>query len=81
MKGSYKVGFNLQNKNFFVKAHKANVIAAYGVTFNKRAVFVYQVMHQLSGFFIRKSKWQEIIQNEEYAEIVFEFKKRICYNF
>lgn len=45
IKGSYKIGYSLNNRRItvlaFSCAYKGNVIGAYGVTFNKRAVIIY----------------------------------------
>ena len=38
-----------------------NVIGAYAFSFGKRALFIYKTLTQIKGYFIRKTKWMEII--------------------
>lgn len=65
IKGSYKTGYSLNNKRIYVQAftckHRGNVIGAYGVTFHKRANFIYTTTSSCSGHFIRKKKWHGLL--------------------
>ena len=59
--GAYKVGYSMNNKRVDVQSFsckfKGNVIGAYGVTFNKRAVIIYTTITRCYGHFIRKTNW------------------------
>ena len=71
MKGLYEVGYSINNKHEFLpEKYTTNVIGAYGLTFNKRALFIYKTVKQCEGYFIRKKKWLEIIEDEDNREIV-----------
>ena len=53
MKGTYKVGFSVNRKEYFVMAYKSNekgnAIGAYGVTFHKRAKYIYKTVTDCKG--------------------------------
>ena len=54
-RGIYEIGFEINHKCFTVLRYKnSNVIGAYGVTFNVRALFFYQTFSVCEGFSIRK---------------------------
>jgi len=59
--GAYKIGYTMNNKKVDVLSYsclvKGNVIGAYGVTFNKRAVIIYTTIKTCTGHFIRKTYW------------------------
>ena len=44
-KGEYKIGYSINNKEeYSISYNGVNVIGAYAVTFNKRALFVYRTV-------------------------------------
>jgi hypothetical protein len=55
------------------------VIGAYGITFNKRASFIYCCSTDIEGFFIRKAKWIEAIEEAPVIENVF--KKNVLVDY
>jgi len=57
MEGTYKVGYSINKKEYYVDKFGLNVIGAYGVTFNKRALFLYKSITHINGYFIRKINW------------------------
>lgn len=64
--GTYEIGFEINRRQHMVLRYKdCNVIGAYGVTFNKRTLFVYKTYTECKGFFIRKTKWIELIDNHK----------------
>ena len=72
-RGIYEIGFEINHKCFFVLRYKnSNVIGAYGVTFNVRALFVYKTFSACEGFSIRKQNWiNEILdQNETIMSVI-----------
>lgn len=66
--GTYEIGFEMNRIQTFVLRFKdSNVIGAYGVTFNKRTLFVYKTVTACQGFFIRRNAWRNLIK--EHVEI------------
>ena len=63
------------------EVYEKNVIGAYGVTFNKRALFIYKTYTECEGFFIRKKEWLKIINCEDHKEIVLLLKKQLISNY
>ena len=54
-KGIYEIGFEINHKSVYVLRYKnSNVIGAYGVTFNSRALFLYKTFSVCEGYAIRK---------------------------
>jgi len=71
MTGYYVIGYSINNKFEYLPEHyHKNVIGAYGVTNNKRALFIYKTTTVCEGFFIRKKSWMEVISGEDHQEIV-----------
>ena len=55
MKGIYEIGYSINKENHFkLRFENSNVIGAYGVSFHKRAIFVYISRSDCFGYFIRK---------------------------
>lgn len=86
MEGDHQVGFSLNKNQYFVLKNNGSrnrtVIGAYAVTFNKRSLFIYKTMaEQLKGYFIRRKNWVKIMINEEYKNIIPEFKMNVKSNF
>ena len=66
--GTYEIGFEMNRiQNFVLRFKDSNVIGAYGVTFNKRTLFVYKTVTTCQGFFIRRNAWRRLMQ--EHVEI------------
>lgn len=66
--GMFEVGYEINRFTRYVlrfknSAARANVIGAYGATFNKRSLFKYRTVSECKGFFIRKLNWLRIIDD------------------
>ena len=66
--GMYEIGYEINRVKKYVLKYRntknsANVIAAYGATFNKRSSFIIKTCTECSGFFIRKQNWQRIMKD------------------
>jgi myosin-crossreactive antigen len=56
--GSYNIGYSINRKEHFpMRLNGCQVIGSYGVTFNKRSLFIYKTVEKCKGFFVRKLKW------------------------
>lgn len=65
-KGTYEIGFEINRQSYYcLRYRNSNVIGAYGVTFNIRALFKYKTYTNCYGFSIRKSNWINILANNE----------------
>lgn len=69
-----------------LKYGKGSIIGAYECTFNKRSLYKYKVIKSVEGYFIRKSKWLQIMNEHDNVFRMFtvnflkkymKFKKRI----
>lgn len=75
--GIFVVGFELNKKSYYlIKFQKQNIIGEYNITFKKRAMFNYKSKTLCTGFFIRRSKWLELLDSG-YDYIMPEFKEKI----
>lgn len=62
-KGIVMIGYEInKEKRYCIQFNDRCVIGAYGITFNKRASFLYACKTDVEGFFIRKIKWLETIE-------------------
>lgn len=60
-KGHYKIGYTVNREEIYkIYYEGVNVIGAYGVTFNKRALYIYKTVTTCQGYFIRKKNWLDI---------------------
>jgi hypothetical protein len=64
-KGDFDVGFEINRERYFVVRYQnnqnANIIGAYGATFNKRSKFIYKTASYCEGFYVRKTKWKTLM--------------------
>ena len=61
--GHFKCGYCLNRKQIWVIPYKKpTVIGLYGLTFHKRAKFIYKTINVCKGVFIRKKAWKEILE-------------------
>lgn len=75
-RGSYDIGFDINHQTYFVLRYKNNnVIGAYGLTFNVRALFLYKTVSTCEGFSIRKSNWFDILNSN--AKIMQVIKRSV----
>ena len=80
LKGKILVGFTIQHeRKFCIKFSDKGIIGAYGATFNKRAAFIYAASTPIEGFFVRKEKWKNAL--EENASVGSQMKKNIWLNY
>lgn len=79
-RGTYEIGFEINHQPYFVLRYRnSNVIGAYGLTFNVRALFLYRTYSACQGFSIRKSNWFDILNNNE--QIMDTIKKSVQYDY
>ena len=65
-RGVYEIGFEINHKTYIILQYKnSNVIGAYGLTYNVRALFKYQTASKCAGYSIRKSNWFDILNDNE----------------
>ena len=82
--GSFEIGYEINRFARYILRYKnniakANVIGDYGATFNKRSLFIYRTITECKGFFIRKLKWQEILEDNEIISSQLKKKVKIDY--
>ena len=68
--GMYEIGYEINRFTKYILRYKnslarANAIGAYGATFNKRSLFKFRCASECKGFFIRKSMWLKVIDDNE----------------
>ena len=74
--GKVLIGFEMNHKRkYCIKFENKCIIGAYGATFNARASFIYTTYTPITGFFIRKEKWKQAIEDNK--EIGLCMKKNI----
>ena len=57
--GSMLIGFEINKETKYCLKYKDKcIIGAYGITFNRRAAFIYKTYTKIQGFFMRKSNWK-----------------------
>jgi len=71
------IGYSINRKQIFRLALENPVIGAYGMTFKKRAHFIYKCTQNADCLFIRKTKWMTILKNSNYREVTEQIKKTI----
>lgn len=63
-KGEQAIGFELNRiKQFVLKVKGANMVGAYGCTFDKRSYFVVKTRMVSEGYSIRKLHWKELLED------------------
>lgn len=76
--GRYNVGYSVNRKEEYKLSYEGvNIIGAYAVTFDKRALFIYKTVTQCTGYFIRKINWKNIFANPDFEEITEKLKKNL----
>ena len=75
--GRYNVGYSVNRKEEYKLSYEGvNIIGAYAVTFDKRALFIYKTVTQCTGYFIRKINWKNIFA-ADHEEITEKLKKNL----
>jgi len=65
-KGSYDIGFEFNaEEHFKVRYQNSNLIGAFNCTFHKKSQFIYKTFSRCTGWFIRKTRWIEMIYAHE----------------
>lgn len=76
IKGTVLIGFDMNHvRRYCIQFKDKCIIGAYGATFNSRAAFIYTTLTPVEGFFIRKEKWKEAL--EDNGEIGICMKRNI----
>jgi hypothetical protein len=66
-KGMVDIGFEINRQQEYVlRLDKKIIIGAYNLTFNTRSDLVYRTFSLCQGYFIRRSNWKGIIEDEEH---------------
>ena len=66
LKGTILIGFDVNHQlKYCIKQQDKSVIGAYESTFDQRAALTYTTKTPINGFFIRKPKWREAIEENE----------------
>ena len=80
-KGDYDVGFEINRERYFVVRYQnnesANIIGAYGVTFNIRSKFIYRTASFCEGCSVRKTKWMTLMEDDDHKIISYHLKKQL----
>jgi len=72
--GKYKLGFEVNKVEYFVlKQGVGTVIGGYECFFDMRSTYIYQTTQSITGFFVRKSKWQAL--EDGFVEFMKEIQK------
>lgn len=81
MKGTYEIGYSINlEKKFMLRYKNYSVIGIYNVTFFKRSPYIYRSATPCSGYFIRRHKWRDIMENND-GPLCTEFKDQIAKEF
>jgi hypothetical protein len=66
-KGQVDIGFEINRvQDYVLRLDKKIIIGAYNLTFNTRSDNVYRTFSICQGYFIRRSNWKTIIEDEEH---------------
>jgi hypothetical protein len=80
VKGSFDIGFEINGKKIYAKRfHNSSssasncgaIIGGYGVSFKKRARYIYKTASRCSGYFIRKKNWHEVMDKNDFIRDSF----------
>lgn len=78
--GEYDIGYEVNKKEKFVlRLGARTVIGAYHVCFNKRQIFIHRTKTECHGYFIRKSKWKDIM--DEFPEFFVILKRKVLFEY
>lgn len=79
-KGKVVVGYEINKvKRYCIQFSNKCTIGAYGITFNKRAKFIYTALTKIAGYFIRQPCWLEALEN--YPAIGCRIKKNVLMDY
>ena len=82
MNGTIDIGFEeSRTTKYVLRLPKRNVIGAFNCTFNKKTLFMYKVSKKIEAYTIRKQKWLEHINNDEFKDIVQTLKSNVRENY
>jgi hypothetical protein len=66
MTGTYQVGYSINREfRFPIIYSGCRCIGAYGVSYNKRALFVFKTYERCQGYFVRKTNWLRILDEND----------------
>lgn len=78
--GSYDIGFNLNHmKRFKLRYGAKTVVGAFNVCFDKHQMFIYQTCVECKGYFVRKLRWKQIM--EEFNDFDILMKRKVLFEF
>ena len=77
MEGHFDVGYCIDlEERFKLRFKNYSVVGLYGVTFFKRSQYIYRTHNTCSGYFIRRPKWKNIMDEQD-DNVTVEFKDQI----
>ena len=68
-KSDIQIGYSINGQYIFRLNVKDAEVGAYGITFNKRAHYIYKVNQDSNCQFIRKINWMKAMNNPAYKEV------------
>ena len=70
------IGFEInKQKKYCLKYKDRCIIGAYGISFDRRAAFIYKTHSHVQGFFMRKEHWQASL--EEFPDVSRSMKRNV----
>lgn len=79
-KGHIVVGYEINNeKRYCIKYSDCVVIGAYECQFNKRSSFIYTSLTVIEGFFVRKHRWEELMEDSH--DIAMRIKRNLLQDY
>lgn len=77
-KGECDIGYEInKKKKFVIRYSESTVIGGYNCTFNKRAIFIYRTKTLCEGYSVRKERWTELIDEDEFPNIAKTLKRNV----
>lgn len=71
IQGVVALGFEINKTYSMCKKFENNcVIGAYGLTFNQRAAYSYRAVTYCKGYFVRKAKWRDLLEDNPEIAVV-----------
>lgn len=79
-KGVIAIGYEINKiKRHCIRYKDRCVVGGFGSTFNQRASYIYTAVTSVEGYFIRKYRWRNILN--EYSEIAYLVRQNILLDY